>query len=168
MDALYDPACHGPRATIGLTLYFRQQKQLQLSSHVYGKHWTAFWWWTAGAAWPTHENDVLQHDYGTCSMYDYYCFQRLPTWATENRTELLAIDSRGTVYRWKFDSTNPTAHAVWNALHDHIMTRDGEVIKCGWRLYYRVPGGELLNQDNLGGECEACWWEKMQCFTYIM
>ena len=125
-DALYDPGCHGPRPSIGLTLYFRQHKQLHLSE--YGGHWTAFWWWTPGATWPTHENDVLKHPYGTCSQYDYYCFQRLPTWTQENFTELLAIDSRGTVYQWKFDSSNPTAHAAWIALHDHKQTLYNQVV----------------------------------------
>ena len=120
VDLLYDPNCNGPRSSNGLSLYFRQQKQIHLSK--YGGHWTAFWWWTPGAAWPTRESDVLQHAYGACTQYDYYCFQRLPSWAVENFTELLAIDSQGTVYQWKFDSANPTAHAVWIALHDHVTT----------------------------------------------
>ena len=120
VDALHDPGCNGPRPSFGLTLYFRQQKQTHLSE--YGGHWNAFWWWTPGSTWPTQEDDVLQHAYGACTQYDYYCFQRLPSWAVEDFTELLAIDSRGTVYQWKFDSSNPTAHAVWIALHDHVMT----------------------------------------------
>lgn len=128
-DALYDPNCHGPRSTIGLSLYFWQEKQLHWSK--YGGHWKAFWWWTSGGTWPKHEEDVLQHVYGTCSRYDYYCFQRLPSWAQENFTELLAIDSKGTVYQWKFDSTNPTAHAVWTALHDHILTPYKKVVFLG-------------------------------------
>ena len=119
-DALYDPNCHGPRPSIGLSLYFRSRKDLNLME--YGGGWTAFWWWTPGATWPTNEHDVLQYPYGSCTKYDYYCFQRLPLWAKENFTELLAIDSRGTVYRWEFDSSNPTAHAVWLAFHDHMTT----------------------------------------------
>ena len=91
VDALDDPDCHGPRQSIGLFIYFRQKTHLRISG--YGGNWEAFWWWTPGGPWLPHEKDVLQHAYGTCSPYDYYCFQRLPSWTQENVTELLAIDS---------------------------------------------------------------------------
>ena len=71
---------------------------------------------------------MLKNAYGTCKPGDLYCFQRLPTWAEEDSTELLAIDSEGTVYQWKFDSKNPTAHAVWQALHDHQETASGKIV----------------------------------------
>ena len=29
--------------------------------------------------------------------------------------------------RWAFDSSNPTAHAVWQAFHDHQQTAYGDV-----------------------------------------
>ncbi|CAB4013778.1 Hypothetical predicted protein [Paramuricea clavata] len=83
--------------------------------------WTKFWWWNSGTTWPTTVKDVLEKVYGTCNTSDY-CFQRLPAWTKENKTELLAVDSLGTIYQWKFDTINPTGHAVWLALHDHQET----------------------------------------------
>lgn len=83
--------------------------------------WTKFWWWNQGTKWPTTVKDVLEKAYGECTTSDY-CFQRLPGWTKENKTEILAIDSAGTIYRWKFDSSNPTAHTPWLALHDHQET----------------------------------------------
>lgn len=46
----------------------------------------------------------------------------------ENLTELLAVDSQETIYKWKFDPGNPTAHAVWRALHDHQETVAGQAL----------------------------------------
>ena len=89
--------------------------------------WHRFWWWTPGKKWPSGVTDVLKNAYGTCKSSDHYCFQRLPSWAREDATELLAIDNEGTVYRWQFDSKNPTAHAVWQALHDHKKTHNGKI-----------------------------------------
>ncbi|XP_046861704.1 uncharacterized protein LOC124454990 [Xenia sp. Carnegie-2017] len=144
VDALYDPGCNGPRPTIGLSLYFRQEKKIFLSD--FGGDWEAFWWWTPGAPWPVHVKDVLQDCYGTCSKYDHYCFQRLPSWTQENQTELLAIDSRGTVYQWSFDSSNPTAHAAWLAFHDHTS---GEIKNSkSWNPKTLVGQPPKLNQDS--------------------
>ena len=89
--------------------------------------WHRFWWWTPGKKWPSGVTDVLKNAYGTCKSSDHYCFQRLPSWAREDATELLAIDNEGTVYRWQFDSKNPAAHAVWQALHDHKKTHNGKI-----------------------------------------
>ena len=87
--------------------------------------WTKFWWWNAGTNCFT--KDVLEKAYGACTTSDC-CFQRLPAWTEENKTEILAVDSLGTIYQWKFDPTNPTAHAVWLALHDHQETAVGQVL----------------------------------------
>ena len=89
--------------------------------------WAKFWWWNPGTNWPTSVKDVLENTYGACTTSDY-CFQRLPAWTEENRTELLAVDSLGTIYQWKFDPANPTAHALWLALHDHQETAAGKVL----------------------------------------
>ena len=107
-----------------------------MSSYTYGYNstaWYRFWWWTPGQRWPTSETDVLKSAYGKCKPDDLYCFQRLPPWAEEDSTELLAIDSDGTVYQWKFDSKNPTAHAAWKALHDHKESPAGQIVnKKAW------------------------------------
>lgn len=89
--------------------------------------WHRFWWWTAGKSWPAGVTDVLKNVYGTCKPRDMYCFQRLPSWAKEDSTEILAIDSEGTAYQWKFDAKNPTAHAAWQAFHDHQETASGTI-----------------------------------------
>lgn len=88
--------------------------------------WTKFWWWNVGSKWPASVKDVLQSTYGTCSTKNY-CFQRLPSWTQESKTELLAVDSMGTIYLWKFNPANPTAHACWLALHDHKETASKKV-----------------------------------------
>ena len=44
---------------------------------------------------------------------------------------------KGTVYAWKFDSTNPTAHAVWAALHDHVTTPYNKVMLFHSQLRFR-------------------------------
>jgi hypothetical protein len=40
----------------------------------------------------------------------------------EDFTHLLAVDTAGNTYMWKFSSNNPTAHAAWLAFHDHQET----------------------------------------------
>ena len=126
VDALYDDYCYKPRPTVGLALYFATSRPLTLCTH--GGNWFAFWWWSPNAKWPADEDDVLGHAYGTCGPRDKYCFGRLPSWAQENSTEMLGIDSAGNTYKWKFDSTNPTAHAAWRAFHDHATTLAGKVV----------------------------------------
>ena len=90
--------------------------------------WHRFWWWTPGQSWPSKTTDVLKNAFGTCKEDALYCFQRLPNWTKEDSTELLSVDSEGTVYLWRFDSKNPTAHAVWLALHDHKETDSGKIV----------------------------------------
>ena len=139
VDALYDPEatkCNTPRPSIGLTLYFSiaEEVALHMISCKHGGNWLAFWWWTAGATWPADERDVLAYPYGYCSPYSVYCFGRIPSWAREANTEMLAIDSVGNEYMWKFDLHNTVAHAAWLAFHDHLTTAAGKVVntKDGW------------------------------------
>ena len=89
--------------------------------------WTAFWWYDVNTTWPSHENDVLAYDFGHCQSSDPYCFGRLPLDAIEDSTEMLAIDSEGTQYKWSFDSNNLVAHAAWRAFHYHQIIPYGEV-----------------------------------------
>ena len=100
-----------------------------MSLCTHGGNWLAFWWWSTNAQWPavSEENDVLGHAFGSCGPRDQYCFGRLPLWAEEDLTEMLAIDSAGNTYKWKFDSNNPTGHAVWRAFHDHVTTPFGAI-----------------------------------------
>ena len=126
VDALYDDNCNTPRPTVGLALYFATSRPMTLCTH--GGNWLAFWWWSPIAKWPSDEDDVLGHAYGTCGPRDQYCFGRLPSWAQEDSTEMLGVDSAGNTYKWKFDSTNPTAHAAWRAFHDHATTLAGKVV----------------------------------------
>ena len=98
-----------------------------------GKHceeviWTAFWWYGLNTAWPYWEEDVLKYEFGHCNSTDPYCFGRLPWSAVEDSTELLAVDSENTIYRWRFNSSNDVSHAVWRAFHDHQETDYGWVL----------------------------------------
>ncbi|KAL9965839.1 hypothetical protein ACROYT_G029693 [Oculina patagonica] len=117
VDKLFDADCRGPSPTYGLSLYFRTAKTLTLKN--FGGGWRAFWWWEKDSTWPGHVKDILESPYGTCKESDIYCFQRLPSWLKEKDTELLAVDSLGTVYKWAFNPKNPVAHAAWLAFHDH-------------------------------------------------
>lgn len=117
VDILYDPTCGVPKPSNGLRLYYQTENEMSFTD--YGLEWTALWWWTKDATWPIAEKDVLGYEYGHCKEYDVYCFQRLPKWAVEDFTHLLAVDTAGNRYMWKFSSSNPTAHAVWLAFHDH-------------------------------------------------
>ena len=95
--------------------------------------WTAFWWIDGfNTPWPAGENDVLAYAFGHCKAIDPYCFGRLPLTANEDSTEMLAVDSYGTKYKWSFDSSNTVAHAAWRAFHDHQT----------------IPFGEVRNQAN--------------------
>lgn len=125
VDKLYDPGCKGPTPENGLTLYFRTKKKLTLSD--FGGGWRAFWWWSKDGVWPVGVRDVFQDRFGMCTEYDYYCFQTLPSWLREDVAQLLAVDSQGTVYKWQFNTSNPTAHAAWRAFHDHRVTLAGKV-----------------------------------------
>ncbi|XP_013391129.1 uncharacterized protein LOC106159394 [Lingula anatina] len=80
------------------------------------KRFRLFWWWEAGASWPSGYTDVLQDDYGTCTPDQAVCLSRLPSGLTESEQELLAIDGQGTKYIWAFDPNNNIAHAVWTTL----------------------------------------------------
>lgn len=120
VDLLYDPTCGVPKPSNGLRLYYRTEKEMSFTAH--GLKWTAFWWWTKDTVWPKNENDALKYRYGHCKAEDVYCFQRLPTSALEDFTYLLAVDTAGNEYMWKFSSKNPTAHAAWRAFHDHQDT----------------------------------------------
>ncbi|CAH1782315.1 unnamed protein product [Owenia fusiformis] len=81
--------------------------------------WKLFWWFKSNSTWPALVSDVLQDKYGDCDVGAPYCFSRLPEVLQERVAELLAVDSDGNVYRWKFDPENNVAHAVWRAFHDH-------------------------------------------------
>ena len=150
VDALYDSGCHGPVPSIGLTLYYRTRRP---DLHSYGGKWRAFWWWNAGVAWSACESqqakDVLEKPYGTCFGGDPFCFQRLPTWLLEDSTTILARDSQNNVYRWKFNASNPTAHAAWNAFHDHQETAAGAVLnKQPWNPKVLQGKSPAVNQDS--------------------
>ena len=136
VDALYDDYCNTPRPNVGLTLYYSVSQEVAhpIALCTHGGNWLAFWWWTADSAWPADEKDVLAHPYGYCSSYSEYCFGRIPPWAREDSTEMLAIDSQGNEYLWKFDSQNAVAHAAWLAFHDQQTTPAGKVVntKDGW------------------------------------
>lgn len=131
VDALFDSRCNTPSPSVGLTLYFSIAKPVthQLALCKHGGNWIAFWWWTAHAIWPVKETDVLEYPYGSCNSYSEYCFGRLPSWANEDLTEMLAIDTAGNQYVWKFSSSNAVAHAAWLAFHDHIITPAGRVVR---------------------------------------
>ena len=126
VDKLYDPACRGPSPDYGLSLYFRNAKKLTLDD--FGGGWRAFWWYERDTTWPRKVSDVLGSPYGSCNGFDVHCFQRLPSWLKENGTELLAVDSLGTVYKWTFNPKNPVSHAVWVAFHDHKETPYNSVL----------------------------------------
>lgn len=126
VDKLYDPGCQGPSPANGLSLYFRVVKKLTLED--FGGGWRAFWWWEKHTAWPGHVTDILGSPYGSCTEFDVYCFQRLPNWLKENDTELLAVDSLGTVYKWDFNPKNPVSHATWLAFHDHEEAKHKDVL----------------------------------------
>ena len=130
VDALYDGKCNTPRSNVGLTLYFTVSDEVAkpMTSCKHGGRWMTFWWWTADATWPAKVNGVLTYPYGYCSSYSEYCFGRIPSWAREDNTEMLAIDSQGNEYLWKFDSHNAVAHAAWLAFHDHVTTPAGKVL----------------------------------------
>ena len=126
VDSLYDPSCGVPNSSNGLHLYFRTEKST--SFNAYGLDWTAFWWWTKDVIWPKTETDVLGYEYGHCKEDDVYCFQRLPNWAVEDFTHLLAVDTAGNTYMWTFNSKNPTAHAAWQAFHGHQVTLAKKIV----------------------------------------
>lgn len=94
---------------------------------VDGARWRAFWWYKKSSGWPRCPDDVLGGEYGSCDPSEPYCFARLPNELSETGAEMLGKDSAGTIYRWAFDATNPTAHAAWKAFHDHIQTPAGSV-----------------------------------------
>ena len=90
--------------------------------------WIAFWWYDVGTTWPSDEKDVLAYDFGYCEPRDPYCFGRLPADAKADHTEMLAVDSEGTTYKWSFSSNNLAASAAWRAFHDHQEVDHGESV----------------------------------------
>ena len=88
----------------------------------------AFWWYDVGTTWPSNEKDVLAYDFGHCEPRDPYCFSRLPADAKADLTEMLAVDSEGTAYKWNFSSNASAASAAWRAFHDHKEVNQGESV----------------------------------------
>ncbi|KAL9968728.1 hypothetical protein ACROYT_G020847 [Oculina patagonica] len=109
--------------------------------------WTAFWWYDRDTTWPSGENDVLAYEFRHCQSSDPYCFGRLPLDAIEDSTEMLAIDSEGTKYKWSFDSGNPVAHAAWRAFHDHSMIPAGQVVHATPAWNPEVLNGAAPQKD---------------------
>ena len=126
VDKLYDPGCRGPYPHYGLSLYFRTAKKLSLDK--FGGGWRAFWWYEKDTTWPSQAKDVFGNPYGSCEVFNIFCFQRLPGWLKESDTELLVADSVGTVYKWTFNPKNPVSHAAWLAFHDHQETPHKAVV----------------------------------------
>ena len=90
--------------------------------------WIAFWWYDVGTTWPSNEKDVLAYDFGHCEPRDPYCFGRLPADAKADLTEMLAVDSEGTAYKWNFSSNASATSAAWRAFHDHKEVNQGESV----------------------------------------
>ncbi|XP_078372979.1 uncharacterized protein LOC144656606 [Oculina patagonica] len=113
-------------------------------------NWTAFWWYDIDTTWPSGENDVLAYNFSHCRSSDPYCFERLPSDAIEDSTELLAIDSERTEYKWSFDSGNPVAHAAWRAFHDHQIIPYWEVKDAtpAWNPEVLNGAGPRRGQDS--------------------
>ena len=88
----------------------------------------AFWWYDVGTTWPSNEKDVLAYEFGHCEPRDPYCFSRLPADAKADLTEMLAVDSEGTAYKWNFSSNASAASAAWRAFHDHKEVNQGESV----------------------------------------
>ena len=147
VDKLYDPGCHGPSPSNGLSLYFRTIKKLTMED--FGGGWRAFWWWEKDSTWPGHVTDILGSPYGSCKEFDVYCFQRLPSWLKENDTELLAVDSLGTVYKWAFNPQNSVSHATWLAFHDHQESQNKDVLNSSpWNPVALNGTAPSKNQDS--------------------
>ena len=104
-------------------------KAIKVSTSAHGNEgWEKFWWWEPQERWVKDENDVLGYAHGHCKDEDTYCFQRLPSHLTEDKTELMAIqrnEDTGRItarYKWNFDSSNAVAHAAWQAFRHGIQT----------------------------------------------
>ena len=62
---------------------------------------------------------------------------------------MLARDSQNNVYSWKFNASNPTAHAAWKAFHDHKETAAGAVLnKDSWNPEVLQGKSPAVNQDS--------------------
>ncbi|KAL9968721.1 hypothetical protein ACROYT_G020840 [Oculina patagonica] len=94
--------------------------------------WTAFWWYNIDTTWPSA---IL-----TASV-------AFPLDAIEDSTEMLAIDSEGTEYKWSFDSGNSVAHAAWRAFHDHQIMLYGEVLRQSPAWNPEVLNGTAPERD---------------------
>ena len=122
-DAL---AAMGPSGVVGL----RSQDGILFETHCMaaadfgttGHPYTRFWHYEGGdgAVFPP-VNDVLGDLYGMCTD-EAACFGRLPEWLSEDGTELVVTDGITTV-QFTFDSNIDTAHAAWQAFHDHAEVR---------------------------------------------
>lgn len=114
-----------------------------------GTRWRAFWWYKKSSGWPRCSDDVLEGEYGGCDPSASYCFGRLPDQLSETGAEMLGKDSSGNIYRWSFDATNPTAHAVWQAFHDHVQTPAGTVVNSHvWNPKIVAGNGPKEQQDS--------------------
>jgi len=134
VDLLNDPGCNGPSPTNGLNLYVRSTtipscdiSTERCNNAISSGWWRSFWWYVDRTEFPMSETDVIAYDYGTCDVSSDYCFGRIPSYMVEDETSLLAIDSAGNHLMWDFDSSNPTAHAVWQAFASGIETAAGSI-----------------------------------------
>jgi hypothetical protein len=95
-----------------------------------GHPFTRFWHYDGGegAAWPEGSDDVLGDEYGSCQSEDF-CFGRLPEWLSEKGAQLVVFDGSTTV-SFDFNPDCDTAHAAWQAFHDHATGRVSN--GCNW------------------------------------
>eukprot|EP00049_Salpingoeca_infusionum_P025479 m.19629 g.19629 ORF g.19629 m.19629 type:complete len:717 (-) comp8058_c0_seq3:100-2250(-) len=117
-----------------------------------GGGWIKFWWFEGRGFWPHGETDVLGKAFGECDPDEWYCFGRLPEWVDEMQLEMLAMDREdgsNTKYIWRFDPSNPTAHAAFRAFRDHIPTQNGWVVhRSTWNPYSTQGTITSQNQDS--------------------
>ena len=116
----------------------------------YGGGWKRFWWYNAGTPFPKNKKDVFGDKFGTCKAGDSVCFQRLPsTGLVESRTELMAADSAGTVYMWKFDPKNKVAHAAFLAMQQGKEIKHGDIGSVAWNPAVLKGKGHPTHQDSI-------------------
>lgn len=83
-----------------------------------GQVWEPFWTWADSGGAHTASLSLFDAEFGSCdaSSPSNHCFQRLPAFLEADSTWLMAEDSYGRRFSWKFSSSNPVASAAWATL----------------------------------------------------
>lgn len=147
-------------ASLEKSIFMFYRNNSEVSNHRFGVGWEKFWHFTRSQP---QVSDMLGMAYGECYMSartsagvrytPAVCPGRMPRGLNMNQVELLAVDSMGDAYRWRFSSGTQASVRAFNS-----FTQGSEGRWTGGRSWNPVQqwGGR-------SGAVQDAWAYRMAC-----